>query len=394
MSQRRTNNEDSPWIHGATAGGPKVNPSNATVARITLVACVVVGGVVGTVYAVHRLRPIITLLVVALFIAIVLAPAIDVVRRRARFPRGLAVLAVFLVGILAFAGLTFAFVRPIVKQSRTFVDDLPTFVADAKAGRGRVGSIVKKYKLDTFVEKNQDKLKQARTELGKRAVPLASTVASSVAATVTVLVLAILMLMSGPELQAGLLNLIDDTVLRERIRRLAHDASLAMTRYMAGNLIISVIAGFATYLALLITGTPFKEVLALWVAFADLIPLVGATLGAVPTVLVAFLHSTTAGIIVLVFFIAYQQFENHVLQVTIMARSVKLNPLAVLVSVLVGVESFGILGALLAIPAAGVIQVIAVDLIAEHRNRRSVPAHDSGVLDDGDSAPAVSDAPG
>jgi predicted PurR-regulated permease PerM len=372
-----------------------VNPSNVVVARITFIACVVVGAVIGAVYALHRLSHIVTLIVVALFIAIVLAPSVDFLVRRARFPRGLAVLAVFLAGLLAFAGLTFAFVRPIVKQSREFVNELPTFVADAKAGRGRVGELVKKYKLDDFVEKNQDKLKTARKELGKRAVPLASTVASSVAATVTVLVLAILMIMSGPGIQRGALELIDDPVLRERIRRLAHDASLAMTRYMAGNLIISVIAGGATFVALLITGVPFKEVLALWVAFADLIPLVGATLGAVPTVLVAFLHSTTAGIVVLAFFIAYQQFENHVLQVTIMARSVKLNPLAVLISVLVGVESFGILGALLAIPVAGVIQVLVVDLVAEHRKRRTVLGHDSsGVLDDGHSAPTAGGAPG
>jgi predicted PurR-regulated permease PerM len=370
-----------------------VQPSNATIVRITLIACVVVGAVVGTVYAVHRLSHIVTLIVVALFIAIVLAPSVDFLVRRARFPRGVAVLAVFLVGLLAFAGLTFAFVRPIVKQSQTFVNDLPTFVADAKAGRGRVGGLVKKYKLDDFVEKNQGKLKEARKELGKRAVPLASTVASSLAATVTVLVLSILMLMSGPDIQSGLLALIDDVVFRERVRRLAHDASLAMTRYMAGNLIISVIAGFATYIALLVTGTPFKEVLALWVAFADLIPLVGATLGAVPTVLVAFLHSTVAGIAVVIFFVLYQQFENHVLQVTIMARSVRLNPLAVLVSVLVGVESFGILGALLAIPVAGVIQVIAVDLVNEHRRRRTVLPHDSGVLDDGNRTPTGSDTP-
>jgi predicted PurR-regulated permease PerM len=90
----------------------------------------------------------------------------------------------------------------------------------------------------------------------------------------------------------------------------------------------------------------------------------------VPSVFVAFLHSTPAGVGVLIFFIAYQQFENHVLQVTIMSRSVRLNPLAVLVSVLVGVELFGILGALLAIPAAGVLQVIAVDFIATRRERR------------------------
>src|SRR4029079_16776470 len=100
-----------------------------------------------------------------------------------------------------------------------------------------------------------------------------------------------------------------------------------------------------------------------------LIPLVGATLGAVPTIIVALLHSTTAGIIMTIVFIVYQQFENHVLQVTIMSRTVKLNPLAVLVSVLIGVELYGFLGALLAIPAAGVVQVVVRDLYDEHGGR-------------------------
>jgi predicted PurR-regulated permease PerM len=350
-----------------------VSPSNATVARITLVACAVVGAVVGAIYALDRMGRIVAWLVVSLFIAVILAPAVDQLVRRLRFRRGLAVFVVFLVGIIAFSAMTFAFVRPIVDQSRAFVDDLPTFVEDAKAGRGRVGELVQRYKLDDFVEENQDKLEEARAELGNRAVPLAGTVASSLAAIITVLVLAILMLMSGPGIQRLMLEAIDDPVRRERVRRVASDASLALTRYMAGNLIISVVAGGASFIALTIMGVPFKEVLALWVAFADLIPLVGATLGAVPAVLVAFLHSTTAGIVILIFFILYQQFENHVLQVTIMSRSVQLNPLAVLISVLVGVELFGILGALLAIPVAGVLQVVAVDLVTEHRRRIAPP---------------------
>src|SRR5205814_9767482 len=112
----------------------------------------------------------------------------------------------------------------------------------------------------------------------------------------------------------------------------------------------SVIAGAATFVYLFLVHVPFRGVLALWVGFADLIPLVGATLGAVPAVLVAFLHSVPAGIGTIVFFIVYQQFENHVLQVTVMSRTVDLNPLRVLVSALVGVELFGFVGALRAIP--------------------------------------------
>jgi predicted PurR-regulated permease PerM len=149
---------------------------------------------------------------------------------------------------------------------------------------------------------------------------------------------------------------------RDRVKAVAADCARALTGYVLGNLLISVIAGLVTFVGLWIFGVPFKGVLALWVGFADLIPLVGATLGAIPTVLVAFLHSPAAGIGMLIIYVVYQQFENHVLQVAIMSKTVQMNQLFVLVSVLIGVELFGFLGALLAIPAAGVIQVIARDL--------------------------------
>jgi predicted PurR-regulated permease PerM len=156
---------------------------------------------------------------------------------------------------------------------------------------------------------------------------------------------------------------------RRRTEAVLRDCARALTGYVFGNFLISLIAGVTTFVVLLILGVPFRGVLALWVGFADLIPLVGATLGAIPAVLVAFLDSTTNGIIVLIFFIVYQQFENHVLQVQIMAKTVQINQLVVLVAILAGVELFGLLGALLAIPAAGVIQVIARDLWDNRRNR-------------------------
>ncbi len=109
--------------------------------------------------------------------------------------------------------------------------------------------------------------------------------------------------------------------------------------------------------------------LALWVAFADMLPLVGATLGAIPPIFVAFLQSPGSGIATLAFFVLYQLFENHVLQTTIMARAVKLNPLGVLLAVLAGVELGGLVGALLAIPVAGALQVVARDV---WRDRRGV----------------------
>ena len=142
-----------------------------------------------------------------------------------------------------------------------------------------------------------------------------------------------------------------------------------MTGYISGNLLISVICGGLTFVVLLILGVPFAGLIALFVGLADLVPLVGATLGGAVGVLAGFLHSTTAGIVVLVFFVVYQQLENHLLQPLIFARTVKLNPLAVIIAILLGVELIGVLGALLAIPVAGMIQVVLRD-VWDHRRGR------------------------
>ncbi|HZQ26414.1 MAG TPA: AI-2E family transporter, partial [Acidimicrobiales bacterium] len=295
-------------------------------------------------------------------------PAVDFLTNRLHFRRALSTLTVFILGLGLFAAMLYAFIRPIVDQSQQFANNLPRYVADAKAGRGPVGHVVKRYKLDTRLEENQAKIRNSINNLGKNSFKIVKGVGNALAAGITIFVLAFLMILEGPQMLQGGLNALSPPR-RERVRRVAADCAKAVTGYMAGNLVISLIAGGATYLYLLATGVPFRGVLALWVGFADLIPLVGATLGAIPTILVAFLHSTAAGIGAIIFFVLYQQFENHVLQVTIMSRTVNLNPLVVLVSVLAGVELFGLLGALLAIPVAGVIQVIVRDIWDEHQGR-------------------------
>jgi predicted PurR-regulated permease PerM len=129
-------------------------------------------------------------------------------------------------------------------------------------------------------------------------------------------------------------------------------------RYVTGNLLISLIAGVVTTIVLLALGIPFALALGLLVAILDLIPLAGATLGAVVVTLVAFTHSSTAGIVVLVFFIVYQQLENHLLQPLIYGRTVRLSPLAILLAVLIGAEVAGVIGAIAAIPVGGTIQIL------------------------------------
>lgn len=318
--------------------------------------------------ALLSLSRVLAFLAVAVFFTVVLTPAVDFLQHKAKMRRGLATTIVFVLGFSLLAGLGFTFVRPIIDQGQKFADDLPQIVDDAEAGRGEIGKLVKRYNLDDYVDENRDEIESAFTNLGTPALGVVRSIFNGVFAGVTVLVLTFLMLLQGPNLTRGILMLIPHRH-RERVRRVAGDGGRAVSGYMAGNLLISLIAGVAAYVYLKLSGVPYPEVWALWVAFADLIPLIGATLGAVPTIAFAFLHSTPAGIAGIVFFIAYQQFENQVLQVSIMSRTVNVNPLTVLLSVLIGVELFGLLGALLAIPAAGVIQVIARDLWDERDGR-------------------------
>ncbi|MGH9155986.1 MAG: AI-2E family transporter [Acidimicrobiales bacterium] len=330
------------------------------------IASVVVA--VGAIAVLREVSRVLVWLIIAAFFAVVLTPPVDFLEHRVKMRRVVATLLVFLAGFGLLAGLLYSFISPIVDQSQEFVDNFPRYVEDAKAGRGPVGGLVQRFELDRRIEESQDELEMALNSLGRESLGIVRGVGNAVVATLTIVVLTILMLLSGPRMMRTGLNALSPAA-RQHVRKVAADSARAVTGYVAGNLLISVIAGVASFVFLFVANVPFRTVLSLWVAFADLIPLVGATLGAIPAVGVAFLYSTAAGVATVIFFVLYQQFENHVLQVTIMSRTVDLNPLVVLVSVLVGVELFGLLGALLAIPAAGVIQVVARDVWDVRRGR-------------------------
>jgi predicted PurR-regulated permease PerM len=139
--------------------------------------------------------------------------------------------------------------------------------------------------------------------------------------------------------------------------------------YIAGNVVISVVAGIVSFAFLAIVGVPFPVALALWVAIADLIPLVGATLGAVPAVVVAFFDSVPTGIATLAFFALYQQIENYVIAPRVMTKAVDLSPAAVLVSALAGAALLGVPGVLMAIPAAAAMKLISNEVIVPWAER-------------------------
>ncbi len=158
---------------------------------------------------------------------------------------------------------------------------------------------------------------------------------------------------------------------RPRVRRLLEQSGKAISGYITGNLLISLICGVTTFIVLVILGMPYPAALALLVALLDLIPLVGATLGGALLVIVGLFVSALTAVILLIYILIYQQVEGSVLQPMVYSRSVQLHPILIFIAVLVGGALMGIVGALLAIPVAEVIRVVATDLVAYRRMRQS-----------------------
>jgi predicted PurR-regulated permease PerM len=316
---------------------------------------------IGLILLARELTRVLTWIVMAVFLAVVLNPVVDVVTRRLHLGRLAAAAVVYVVGFAAIIAVGAILVQPLVDQGQEFADELPQFVEEARAGRGPVGELVTRFDLERRITEQQENLRTNMSQLGTQSLHVLGAIANTVAGIVTVLVLSFLMLLEAPRIMDALQTMLPDEH-QDRITAVGADCSRTVTGYMFGNLLISVVAGATAYVFLWIAGVPFKGLLALWVGIADLIPLVGATLGAVVVVAVAFLHSPVAGFAAIAFFVIYQQIENHLLQPVIQARTVKLSPLTVLVSVLIGVELAGILGALLAIPVAGIISVVVRDL--------------------------------
>jgi predicted PurR-regulated permease PerM len=345
----------------AGAGRPPV-PVRTILATIGLVLTTV-----ALLYIVVETRRVLTWIVVGAFFAVALYPVVGWVQRRLLRGRrrALATFLVFLVVFLLLAGLVTAFAVPLVNEGTKFAGQLPDLIDDARSGRGPIGNLLERTNALQWVQDNQDRISSFVSGLTAPAAGVVSGVATGLAGTVTVLVLAYLMVLEGPKTVDGFINLFPPTR-GERIRRVAGDCAKSVTGYLSGNLLISAICATLTYVVLLICGVPFAGLIALFVGIADLVPLVGATIGGAVAVLAGFIHSVASGIAVLVFFVLYQQLENHLLQPLIFARTVKVNPLTVIIAILVGVELVGILGALLAIPVASMIQVILRDVWDHH----------------------------
>jgi predicted PurR-regulated permease PerM len=337
--------------------------------HVPLLTILVTVGVVVAVYLagklLYRIKDIVLLILVAGFISLLLNPIVVLVQRKLVARRGAAVAIVTLWATLVSIGLAVAFGYPLVNGITHLSDQLPTYVANAQHGRGWIGHLVTKYHIQNWVQRNTPKLVSYAQSLSKPALSIGAGALSLVIELLTIFFLVLLLLLEAPKMRTWILSQMRPAR-AAKATSVAAEVNQAVAGYMLGNFLTSLIAGVVVFVSLLILGVPYPLLWGLWVALVDFLPMIGGALAGIPTALFAFTHSIAAGIATAIVFIAYQQVENHILNPVIMAKTVKISPLLVLIAVLVGASLGSLVGglfggfvaALLAIPAAGALQVL------------------------------------
>ncbi|MFL5898973.1 MAG: AI-2E family transporter, partial [Solirubrobacterales bacterium] len=301
-------------------------------------------------YALYIVRAVVVLVFVAGFLAIALGPPVDFLARH-RIKRSFAILVVYFGMAAAIFGVGLLIVPPVVDQVNGLSKDIPGYVKDLRKSK-----TFRKYDDKYHISK---KLNQQAAKLPSKLGSAASTlqditvgVFGALVKLVTVLTMTFFLLLDGGRMLGFLLR-IRGPAEEERLRGVFEDIYRSTAGYVAGNLLISVIAGLTTYVTLTILDVPFAAPLSVLMAFLDLIPLVGATIGGVVIgIVTAFNDFPTATIVWVIVFLVYQQVENNLLQPLIYRKTVDVSPLLVIVSILIGSTLLGVLGALVAIPVA------------------------------------------
>ena len=368
--------EESPGTGGAGPSGElvparSVLPAGSREPSVRAVLRVVVTVVLSALalYLVYLVRTPLFYLALATFVAVTVSAPVNVLSRR--IPRGLAILFVYVAVIMVPIIIGAILVPPSVRATTTLVSELPSYVEDVNEfvqDNERLQTLNEDFEL---TQKLQEWAQGLASDLDSAAAALADVGASligSLFGLLTVLVLSMFMVARGRSWTDAALRYRPARE-RERIRRALDRMAVAVSSYVGGALAQATIAGLAAFVVLSILGVPAPLALAVIVAVLDLLPLIGATIGAlIVGVITLFTDFPTATIIWVIFAIAYQQFENYVIQPRIQSRAVQLDPFLIIVAALFGAFLLGVVGALLAIPTAAALQIAAREFLAYRRN--------------------------
>jgi predicted PurR-regulated permease PerM len=317
------------------------------------------GGVILTAL-VYATRGILVQLVVAVVLAMALEPLVQALQRRG-LRRGRAAGVAFTLAFLVVAAFIYLLVPPLVDELTRFTHNVPGLLEKLTRGHGRLGFLERRFRV---VEHARAAI--SATDAFGGAFFVLRRALSTVGAVITVAFLTLFVSLGGRAWFDAFLEVLPARS-RPRWRRGGSGIATAVGGYVSGNLLISVVAGTVTTLLLLATHVPYPVPLGVLVAFFDLIPLVGATIGTILVAAVALTKGVPTTVIVVVGMVIYQQIENNALQPLVYNRTVKLSPLAIAVSVAAGAEIGGVAGALLGIPIAGALKVASREVIAWRR---------------------------
>jgi predicted PurR-regulated permease PerM len=326
--------------------------------RVTVRTVLVVVAVAFALYLVYLLRKPLTWIFIAGFIAIALAGPVNFLQRR--IPRGPSIALVYLGLIVSPVLILGILIPPIVTQANKLVANLPQYAADITTfvnGNATLAGLQRDYDVTGKLQAEAEKLPARIGDAAGVLSDIGLGVVNSIFSGVTIIILSVFLMGAGPRwLETWATRYPPEQAQwwRSLFRRIGN----AVGNYVAGALLQATVAGLLSYVVLLVLGVPFALPLAVIIFLLDLVPLVGATLGAVLVGIVTLFSGFPVDTIAwTIWAVIYQQVENNVIQPRIQARAVQLEPLIVLVSVLFGSTLFGVLGALLAIPVAAAIQI-------------------------------------
>jgi predicted PurR-regulated permease PerM len=326
------------------------------------------------VFAVAKMYDAILLVLVAFFIALALNPAVSFLAKFMPGKRRGPAIAIVLIGLFAiFSVLLASIIPPVANETSRFVRTLPDTVNTSFYRNEKVQDFIQRYKLQDNIDTTVDNLKQRATKYGDEAISGVGSVGNSFITTITVFVMAVLMLTGGQKfLKQSANRLYRDKNLQERHEQIAAKMYQAVTGYVVGQVSVALVASLFALGALFLLRVPYPLPLAGIVFIFGLIPLIGNTLAAILVVLATLIFKdVTAALILLAFFVLYQQIENATLQPIVQGKTTNLPPLVIFVSVILGVALIGPIGGLFAIPAAGCAKVLVSDYLAHRDDLKS-----------------------
>lgn len=343
-------------------GQVQVTVSNRTVIRVLLL--VVVAFIVFAAVR-HALHAII-ILFTAFFLALALNSPVQWLAQRIpgkrRGDRTIATAISFLIIVAALIGFISSMVPPLVRQTSNFIDAAPQLVQQVRDENSGLGRIVRKYNLGEEVTNLSNQISDKLKNGTGTAVTTVGKVGSSLFTILTVLALTFMMLIEGPRW----MRLFEEMVPRKHrshANTLARDMYRVVKGYVNGQVMLAAIAATLLLPALLVLHISYPVALMVVVFICGLIPMVGHTIGAIIVTTVALFHSVPAAIIILAYYILYQQIENYIIQPRIQANSTNMSPLLVFASVVIGVSFDGLFGGLVAIPVAGCVRIVVLDYL-------------------------------